>query len=185
MDDLQRLHISQWRNTELGLCQTNDGLMKYPPVYCRGDKNCIRIFICSIFSTCTFWKLYSDEVSSLSQVDCRGDEKGLHACPHTYTTAGWPIFLITQEFPGNSPGSPFITGPIQCVPGCDTDTVAGVHCLPTPRQEAASKVFLRNWTLSNPMRKPFQVAFLVLGMALAFLLTVSGLGIFYLRFTQL
>ena len=26
--------------------------------------------------------------------------------------------------------------------GCDTDTVAGVHCLPTPRQEAASKVQL-------------------------------------------
>ena len=76
----------------------------------------------------------------LSQVDCRGDEKGLLACPHTYTTAGWPIFLITtkhesvkvkvwkcphtyttagwpifltqKEFPGNSPGSPFITGPM-------------------------------------------------------------------------
>jgi len=71
----------------------------------------------------------------MSQVDCRGDEDGLLACPHTYTTGG-----------------------------CDTDTVAGVHCLDTPRQEAASKV-----------------AFLVLGMALALLLTVSGLGIFYLR----
>ena len=54
-----------------------------------------------------------------------------------------------------------------CIPGCDTDTVAGVHCLPTPRQEAASKL-----------------AFLVLGMALALLLTVSGLGVFYLRLTH-
>ena len=35
--------------------------------------------------------------------------------------------------------------------------------------------------MQNLIRKCTQVAFLVLGMALALLLTVSGLGIFYLR----
>merc|ERR1711974_407760 len=109
--------LSQW----MGLPGCNSGLQGSWFPGCSRFHNEKPVWACSL--------LLQDEV------DCRGDEEGLLACPHAYTTAG-----------------------------CDTDTVAGVHCLPTPRQEAASKV-----------------AFLVLGMALALLLTVSGLGIFYLR----
>ena len=94
-------------------------------------------------------KIVTHEVFSLSQVDCRGDEEGLLACPHTYTTGGKLVsFFLSLEGQSKLEEKQWEWNIhinvkwLNVLAGCDTDTVAGVHCLPTPRQEAASKVLL-------------------------------------------
>ena len=135
-----------------------------------------------------------------SQVGCRGDEESLLACPHTYTVAG-KVDLRCFAFNNSLSWKLWAYDSFSLlVLGCDTDTVAGVHCLPTPLQEAASKVLhsspvKTDWPGGCPQKCWIhwhiiwneidqQVSFMVLGMALALLFCVSGIGVFYLRFIE-